>query len=222
MITKYIAIAVMGATSLAAISSQADTPDSYSITQTYSFSTNAPFSGTGSTAFLPSGYFSAIFSPFSGKSNELTSFEIDWNVSIAASAVVQAGHSGGFGGGTGSYYLVNSAPYGGGGGGLNSPTVPDGGTIPLTTSIITNFTTFLASDAGVNYNPAILANILGQDPVDLQWPTGFSLGYTSIQSGDFFANGSVTLIYNAVPEPGTLALAGLGASAVCWLRRRKA
>ena len=216
MIAKYIAIAIVGAASFAAISSHAD------ITQTFNFSTNASFSESSSVPTIPRGFFSATFSPYSGDSNDLTGFQIDWTITFSASALSKPGFEGGFSGGPGGNYLVNSVGYDGNGGSLSASASSPGGAIPLTTITVTNDRIFLTANAGLTYDPALLANILGASPLDLKWDTDFSLGYGSILSGDFSETGSVTLIYNTVPEPGTLALAGLGASVVCWLRRRKA
>jgi len=217
MIAKFVAVATVGVVLTAAFASRAD------ITQTVNFSTNETFSGSGSATFIPAGYFSATFLPYTGSSNDLTGFEVDWTVTLSASATVESGQYGEFGGGAGGSFSLNNDGYGGIGGNLSSgSTVGPGGVIPLTTTTITNYTTFLTSKSGISYSPALLADVLSGAPVDLAWNSGFTMGYSSIQSGDFSETGSVTLIYNTVPEPGTLALAGLGASAVCCLRRRKA
>ena len=216
MIAKSIAIAAVGTVLAGAMTGRAD------ITQTADFSTNLLFSGTGSTS-LPLGYFSASFSPYAGNPADLTGFEIAWSVTLSASAVVSPGVTGGFGGGPGGSYLVdNFSAYGGNGGSLTGSTSTPGGTIPLATTTLTNTTVFLAANAGSTYDPKILADMLSTNSVDLSWDTGFTLGYYSILSGQLAEDGSVTLTYNTVPEPGTMALAGLGASACFWLRRRKA
>ena len=215
MISKKIVIVGVCAALSASLSSRAD------IYQSLSFSTNGVFSGSGNDTFIPLGYFSANFAPFSGNSNDLTGFQIDWTVTVSASGVVGTnGQSGGFGSSFGGTYQLDGSGYNGNGGNVSGNSSVQGGLIPLSTTTITNYATFSATN--VNYNPAFLTDVLGSDPLDLSWQAALTLSYGNLASGQFSETGSVTLIYNTVPEPGTLALAGLGASAACWLRRRKA
>ena len=215
MIAKCIAIAAGGAVLIATFTTRAD------IYQTFNFSTNTTFSGSATSTFIPLGYFSASFSPYSGNPAYLTGFEIDWTLNFSASGVATPGNFGGFGGGPGGAYSVNGNGYGGNEGSLTSDSVTAGGVIPVVNCPVDGTNTFLVADAGEKYNPAILADVLGANPVDVNWGTDLTIGYGDVLSGQFSVTGSVTLIYNAVPEPSTLALAGFGVSAVCWLRRRK-
>ena len=191
-------------------------------TQTQTFPFNFSNSGSSPLTVVDRGDFMAMAQPFISTVGPLVSFEIQWDITMTGSAIAgdpsgTIEHSG-----AGGTYLIAGSGYSGNGGGGS-----DGGPLdePLNFSLnVSDSTLFLASNAGVTYNPGILASVLGGSPFPLLWDTGYGVTGSNVRSLSGTAVGSVRLTYTYLPEASTNVAMGLAFAAVggvVW-RRRKA
>ena len=191
-------------------------------TQTQTFPFNFSNSGSSPLTVVDRGDFMAMAQPFISTVGPLVSFEITWDITMTGSAIAgdpdgSIGSSGG-----GGNYLIAGISYSGNGSGDG-----DGGLLdePLSLSFnVANSELFLASNAGVTYDPAILTSVLGGSPFPLLWDTGYGVTGSNVRSLSGTAVGSVTLTYTYLPEASTNVAMGLAFAAVggmVW-RRRKA
>lgn len=87
-----------------------------------------------------------------------------------------------------------------------------------------------ADDPDVTYAD-FLYRVNGQTRTDMGWvyrawaftaaSTSTTLGFTSLDQSGFYGPALDDVSVGVVPEPGSLALLGLGLTAAAWLRRRK-
>jgi hypothetical protein len=194
------------------------------VTQVKNF--NDTQSGSGAGTFVHSGTagLSDSFNPFDSSLGTLDSFSIAWVVALNANGSADAG------GGTvqvqmgGSFY-VDTNSYSGGGGGDNTGSGPFG-TFRTVTAVVTNTQSFLVSNAGVSYNPAILASVTGGTPFQLSYGSGSNVittSYSGTSSVTAVMTGSATLTYNytaaPVPEPSSMLIGGSLFAGVAGMRR---
>ncbi|WP_269536907.1 PEP-CTERM sorting domain-containing protein [Cerasicoccus fimbriatus] len=203
------------------------------VVQSENFDTTL-FNGTpGSSPFVQNvNNVSAVFNPFDSGLGTLNSFTIAWSYTLTTNATTGAS-GGSIGASLSGSYSVDTFGYNGNGGGFgggNGPNSP----VSASTGNLAQSITFLPADAGVSYDPAILATITGGSPFTLTWGdlgTGFlgtfSLSGISTALVTIDPGSSVTLTYDyspsAIPEPSTyLAIAGFTMiGAVLYIRRRK-
>jgi hypothetical protein len=197
-------------------------------TTTDTFTITSPASPVQATYYSPLPQFTVL--PFNTALGTLTSTTIAWATTASFSGTVGAAEGGGGAGFSfGGSYFVDGAPYAGNGSGGG-----DGGTTGSTLSInIASYGStyqFLSSDAGIYYDPNILAAFIGLNPYPITYSQGgnnspYSFSYSNIASGtgsgSVTTTASVTYDYVAAPSasvPGPLPLLGVGA-AWGWSRR---
>lgn len=172
---------------------------------------------------------SATFSPFDASLGTLIDTTITWQAGFSFSGMSApydaqlVSNGGSLTGGIGGQFEVNKTPYGGdgtGGGNGAAPEVP----FSVDFSIGPDSMTFVSSEAGMAYDPAILAAFEGTSPFTAAYVLDDDISnYTArnIASGSAAFSSSVTLTYDyatsPTPEPTTWALllvgfAGVGAT----------
>lgn len=189
-------------------------------TQTQTFPFNFSNSGAGPLTIANSGDFTATAQPFNTLLGPLISFEIAWNITMTGAGIAgDPGGSIGSSGGGGSYYVEGASYSGNGSGGGDS----GGFNESLSFSFnVANSTQFLVSDAGIFYNPTILAAVLGGSSFSLLWDTGYAVSDSNMQTLSGTAIGTATLTYTYLPEASTNVALGLAFAAVggvVWRRR---
>lgn len=212
------------------------------VTQTATFSDTQNASGTGTLVHGgPSGFSSNVFRPFNSSLGTLISFTIDWSASIVASGTVNSGVAGGFVTSelNGNLELLASSltesynSMGGNAGDSKGPGVALG---PITATA-TNSKTYLVSNAGVTYNPAVRDAVMGlgsytpSSAFTLQFANGTTntakVEYSNVAGVTSTFTGNVTLTYTYTPapsvaEPGATAPLLAGAIALLgWRFRRR-
>ena len=106
------------------------------------------------------------------------------------------------------------------GGGPNVPIGPISADATATNS-------FLVSEAGTSYDPALLAAVTGGSSFVLKYASPVKTSYSSMASVNSVMNGSVTLTYtydpapNPVPEPTSLAIGSVLFTGLIAMRRRR-
>lgn len=165
------------------------------------------------------------FNQFSGAPEDLFSFTIEWKIIYVATGQLESSSNGSFGGSPGGTYYLDAAGYGGNGGGGGDGSASPGEEIGFT-STVSDSKTFLASEAGVTYDPANLASILGTETFDLSWGEGELGTFSSTGAFDSLsfvidAGSFVEVTYSVVPEPETYALflGGISLGLVCLSRK---
>lgn len=180
----------------------------YTIVQTGTFHTTyTAFADSQSNQYLfftNSGTAAAAMNPFDSALGTLDKVTIDWNIGQSFT-----GTTGSSGGGVtlsfGGTAYVNTSPYGGGGGGAGGG---DGPATAISYTQANELVTkqFVASQAGVSYDPLIWAAFTGVTPYDAIFAvsnSGQYLQYVGIASGTSTAYRDVTVTYEytpAVPE----------------------
>lgn len=196
------------------------------VTQSRSFSDSQTALGTGRIVHAGPAGLSDSFEPFDSSFGTLNSFTVAWTVTISASGVAGS-TGGGFSVQIGGSFYVDSGVYSGAGtgnGNGNGPNSP----ISAVSSTVTSSSTLLPSNAGVTYNPAILASITGSVPFSLtykNYPTDtVYTDYNGLASLSSSVTASVTLTYDytaptTVPEPASLWICASLLTGVVVLRR---
>lgn len=199
------------------------------VTQTKTFSDTQTNSGTGQIVHAGLSGLTESFNPFNSALGTLDSYTITWSTTTTGSGTT--GNAGGaYTLNQGGTFYVGTSPYSGGGAG-NSASGVANTVLEQKTSTVNNTKTFLPSEAGVTYDPAIYGRVIGSSPFTLSYggnsPTIYTT-YNVMATVTSTLSGSVTLTYNytaaPVPEPASMWIgASLLASTVGFRRfRRKA
>jgi hypothetical protein len=225
----FLAISALGLLTVAASSPAQAITSIQTFTTTDTFSSFSPASATQATYWSPVASFTV--QPFNAALGTFTSATVVWSTTAAFTGTV--GTESGTGNASFSFsgtYDVDGAPYFGNGSGNGNVGNP-GDTFSTSVASFGSSRLFLASDAGVNYDPNILADFIGANAYPIAYsnaanpsssPNGFY--YTNISSGSavFTTTATVTYDYVAAPSvaaaPGPLPLLGAGA-AWAWSRR---
>jgi len=193
----------------------------------------AKFTGTGTVTVAAADAFQVSVNPFDTSLGTLTSFSMAWSL-VASTNFTVAPPPGNRGGGSasgsvGGGFLVGGKSAGMGGSGGGGTGAGPGGSGSYNW-VMDRSRTWLAAQAGVTYDPALLALVTGSTPFDLRWDT--------VQPYALFASNVVDLVgtlavdvtmqYDytpasvppAVPEPGSLALVAAAGLAGLVRRRR--
>jgi hypothetical protein len=196
------------------------------VSRTVNFSDTVNTSGTGEILHADSnGVTGTGFNPFVSSLGTLRSFQIDWTVTITASGTTSAS-GGSLSQSLGGQLLLNTTTYNGMGGGNNTgggPNVPIG---PISADA-TATNSFLVSEVGTSYDPALLAAVTGGSSFDLKFASPVKTSYASMDSVNSVMIGSVTLTYtydpapNPVPEPTSLAIGSVLFTGLIAMRRRR-
>lgn len=215
----------MAATALWAIPAGAAT-----VVQTYTYLSDTAIIdsnvvGTGDTSYsVTDGSTDPVLvaQPFNSLLGTLVSFTVDFALTYDGSQTNGPG-GGGFSMGTGGNMKLNGINYSGIGGGNGT----GGGPFAVvTTSYPNNFSqTFLVANAGVTYDPNILAAVIGAVPFEVRHEHSPILTVTGDASAFLFSiregsTISLTYDYVPVPEPGSAALGLLAAALLAGRRRR--
>jgi len=192
----------------------------YTQVQTFPFN----FSNSGSAGPLTivrAGDFTATAQPHDTGIGPLVSFQIEWDITFSGSGIATDDGaiigSGSVGGG----YELNGISYNGNGGSAGV-----GGSLgdPLSfTFKVSDSLTYLASNAGLTYNPGLLAAVTGATTFPLEWTAEYNLDATSATSLTGSAIGSLKLTYTYLPEASTHVAMGFAFAAVggvVWRRRQ--
>lgn len=198
-----------------------------SLAQTYTQVQTFPFNfsnsgSAGPLTIVSVGDFTATAQPHDTGIGPLVSFQIDWDITFSGTGIATDDGASIGSGSVGGAYELNGISYNGNGGSNG-----DGGALsePLSfTFNVSDSSTYLASNAGITYNPGLLAAVTGATTFPLEWTSQYALGASSATSLTGSAIGSVRLTYTYLPEASTNVAMGLAFAAVggvVW-RRRKA
>jgi len=222
-----LGIVAGGAFGLAVI---AQSPPAEALTSVQNFTTTDTLSAfteaaTGISYSPPTAQFTV--QPFKASLGILNSATLTLATSTNFSGMVgNADTYGGVGQSFGGTATINGITYGGYGNGNGNSGAP-GDTLLLSIAPTGNSTTFLAADAGVSYDPQILAAFIGASTYSLSFADGsdspYHFFYANISSGTSTFTTTAGVTYNYTPfVPAPLPLFGAGAA---WgvsrrLRRR--
>jgi hypothetical protein len=196
------------------------------MSQTFNFSDTSSGSGTGSIVHAGSaGLIGTGFNPFNSSLGTLKSFQIDWTVTTTASGTTSSS-GGNFGLNLGGNLYLGTSGYSGMGGGNSTGGGPNSVIGPISATA-TDTNAFLVSNAGITYNPAMLAAVTGSSNFSLKFVGYVYTSYTTMDSINSAMNGSVTLTYtydpapNTVPEPTSFAIGSVLFTGLVAMRRRR-
>lgn len=225
----FLAIAALGLLTVAASNPAQAITSVQTFTTTDTLTSFAPASATQQTYYSPFPTFSV--QPFNASLGTLTKTTIVWATTAAFNGTIGSAAGNGsasfsFGG---TYYVdgVSYAGNGSGNGGGGNPS----DTFSVSIASYGDTEEFLTSNAGVTYDPNILADFIGALAFPITYEntsnpgnSPYRFAYTNISSGSacFTTTASVTYDYVAAPSaaaaPGPLPLLGAGA-AWGWSRR---
>jgi hypothetical protein len=186
-------------------------------------STSALSSGT--LAVVNTGDFTSTVSAFDSSLGTLNSFSIVWDMFFEMNGTVRNAtpSTGSISGGASGNVIVNGIGYNGGGG--SNSIGGDPGEIISASFAVNVSDIFLSEDAGIFYDPQILAMVLGSSDFDLGYDASYIPRYNNLNGATASARGSVTLTYDytatAVTSPITIAIFGLGLVGLGWSRHKK-
>ncbi|MCE9609912.1 MAG: hypothetical protein K8R23_06855 [Chthoniobacter sp.] len=147
--------------------------------------------------FVSPGFFSTKMQPFNASLGTLQSFTVKWeNISGTLSGTCGAGTGGNASGSFGGTFMIEGSAYGGTGGGQgggNGPRLPVEVTFPAA-PIVSN-QTFNVGNAGVDYDPAILAAVTGTKPFLVAFDSPVTVSYGNVINLAARVTAKVTLTY---------------------------
>jgi hypothetical protein len=160
------------------------------------------YNGTGSANLVNSGFFSTDMLPFKASLGTLQSFTVKWEVGGLLSAT--SGPAGGNASGTlGGTFMINGCGYSGGGGGNGNGAGPDQPfDVIFPMPSIVSEQTFSVADAGVGYDPAILAAVTNATPLAVSFDSAATVTYGTVVNLAASVTGKVSLTYTYAPPPG--------------------
>jgi hypothetical protein len=175
------------------------------VTQSHDFAASnagSLYNGDGSAVELVnSSFFSTNMQPFNPALGTLQSFTVKWeNISGTLSGTVGPVSAGSASGSFGGSFTLAGSPYGsngGGNGGGNGPGLPLEVIFPA--SPIVSDQTFTVANAGVTYDPAILAAVTGTSPFAAAFTSPATVSYTNVVDLAASVTGKVTLTYTYEP-----------------------
>jgi hypothetical protein len=181
-------------------------------TQVQTFPFNFSNSGDGPLTVVNNGDFSGQAQPFNPLLGPLVSFEIAWDLTMTGAGIAgnPSGTIGSSGASAGFYFA--GVGYSGNGGG-NGESGPMGDSLSFSFNILDS-DLFLASNAGVTYDPAMLAAVLGGSSFPILWDTGYGVSASNAHTLSGTAIGSLKLTYTYLPEASTNVAMGLAFAAV--------
>jgi hypothetical protein len=180
----------------------AATPAVASIVQTFPFSLNESGSGPVSETVFPSGFSTGnTVAPFAAQDGTLIDFTVSWIMNFDLNGTAGSGGGGGDASAGGSYYL-NGIAYDGNGNG-NGAGGPPGTFVDIPFSV-SDSDTFLVSEAGITYDPDILAAVEGGSDFALLWNAPVIIDAPGLASYNLSINATATITYDYVPEPSAL------------------
>ena len=164
----------------------------------------ALYQGTGMQNLVQPGFFSAQFQPFDSSLGTLVSFTVNCEIQGALDGSVDSGaETGRASGNMGGTFLIGGIAFQGTGGG--SEVEEAGGSQLFVEFGIPAFEKeLLPSDAGVNYDPQILALVTGDQPFDYTFSSGVAVDYESVVDLKAGVEAVLTMTYNYSPRPGAL------------------
>ncbi|MFZ4469687.1 MAG: hypothetical protein ACOYOZ_10535 [Pirellula sp.] len=196
------------------------------VSRTVNFSDTVNTSGDGEIFHAnSSGLIGTGFNPFVSSLGTLRSFQIDWTVTIFAMGTTSAS-GGNLSQSLGGQVYLNTTAYNGMGGGNNTGGGPNAPIGPIL-AVATATNSFLVSEAGTSYDPALLAAVTGGSSFDLKYVSPVKTSYATMASVFSEMSGSVTLTYtydpapNPVPEPTSLAIGSVLFTGLIAMRRRR-
>ncbi|MEI7900901.1 MAG: hypothetical protein WCK89_11655 [bacterium] len=165
------------------------------------------YNGSGSTNLVESGFFSADMQPFNAALGTLQSFTVKWEVSglLSGTGGPEGGSaSGNFTNPDGCYFMIAGGIHGGGGGGNGNGAGPGQSfevIFPATGPIFSE-QTFTVANAGVSYDPAILAAITGTSSFPVAFTSAANVSYGNVVNLAASVSGKVTFTYTYEPASG--------------------
>ena len=199
------------------------------ITQQKDFDySDGPISGTGTVNLVNGGDLVAEVLSFDTSLGTLNSFSVDWFLKFEAEGIagplMNASTSSlySFAGGT-----LNLAGmiYNGTGSGDDTISANEGDVINIGYTL-SHVELFDVADAGISYNPYILATVLGGTTFDLLYDTNFEVDFNNIIDLNASITGRVIFTYDYTPNatnvssPATLAIFGFALAGLGWSRRK--
>jgi len=174
----------------------------------------------GNTGAPVGSIFTMSLNPFDESLGTLESFTISWVPTANATGTVGSSSVGGVGAGFGGNLSLDGASFASSSGGGSKSDIANS-QVATTITVSGHNTTYLASNAGVTYNPALLAAVIGDETFDLKWDGTVSPLYSNLVAGqiDLQVIATVTYTFTAVPEPSVMLLGA--ASGMIFLRRRR-
>ena len=185
---------------------------------------NLSASGTTTTSpLVNSGDLTGTVDPFNPSLGTLSSFDVVWHMTYTLDCVNDAS---GMGTGSsiscGGNFFLGGTSYDGDGGGNSNGGPPNSS---YTAAFqINHSNSFAVAQAGISYNPALLATVTGGSSYPAAYGISITPNLSHVSSWSASAVGSVTVSYNytAVPEPLSAATVGAGLVAVAvGIRRRQ-
>jgi hypothetical protein len=167
----------------------------------------ALYSGSGKSTLVAEGFFSAVFQPFDSTLGVLDSFTINCNIGgvlsgevgpLDAPATAEAG--------LGGTFTIAGSGFDGAGGGNGGGAI-HGEPLDVSFAIPSHEKTLTVENAGKTYDPAILAAIQGDQPVEVAYTSSVVVSYSNVEDLSAFVEGTISLTYHyTTPGGGTEAL----------------
>ena len=186
----------------------------------FSFEIEGTIEGDGSHEYniTAPNAFTFTIEPFDPSLGTLESFTIAWDLTVTGTVSTSNGVR--LSSGNGSNFILGGVQYSGMGSGASGE--------KTATFSLQRSHTFLASEAGIIYDPGLYNQVTGASNCNVVWEGGPRFTIDNGIDGESYSASaigsvSVTYTYSAIPEASTYAIifgsAALGLAA--WRRRRK-
>ena len=175
------------------------------LVQTATFNTVESGSGTGKLVIVPKeGLSVGPLEPFNNQLGTLNSFTISWSSTLLTSGVVAGSGAGSFGVSISGSFGVNGVSYSGGGNGGGTSGSAAAILGPISVPVVQS-NVFKVSEAGSDYDPAILSAVTGNSNIPVSWISTSSalaeVNFSNLGSLTSSLTGTVTLTYDYTPRP---------------------